>query len=367
MKDEDITSVYIYESHFLQRFWLEFSTIKQFFKKLICQFNEINFFNYSEMYHLIHFIFFLCHMAKFVDYNYIVNLSDYSHLNSNKLYLELYLMEPANFIHKLNSKINFNCLYLTGGIGKLDIYCNIFKLESISYNDDYFIKNKKNNLYLTNIGTTSPINKNSYGEILKEISQLIPDGIIVYFSSNKLLREYVQIWNSQDVFNYILDYKLIFIEEKSPEKLSKIIVNYKKSVSLGRGGLLLISIRNKANLIDGLTEEFSRGIVFIGFPIETNVNKILEFKAEYYRKKSSVITENLLIYDAFKFFSWKIINKIKNSNDKKILVILDDKLINEDNKDFLPSWLKLIIHPENDDDNNNIEDRIKLIKNFLFS
>jgi hypothetical protein len=276
-------------------------------------------------------------------------------------------MEPANFIHKLNSKINFNCLYLTGGIGKLDIYCNIFKLESISYNDDYFIKNKKNNLYLTNIGTTSPINKNFYGEILKEISQLIPDGIIVYFSSNKLLREYVQIWNDQYVFNFILDYKLIFIEEKSPEKLSKIIVNYKKSVSLGRGGLLLISIRNKANLIDGLTEEFSRGIVFIGFPIETNVNKILEFKVEYYRKKSSVITDNLLIYDAFKFFSWKIINKIKNSNDKKILVILDDKLINEDNKDFLPSWLKLIIHPENDDDNNNIEDRIKLIKNFLFS
>ncbi len=366
-KDEDITSVYTYQYDFLERFWLEFSTIKQLFKKLICQFNDIRFFKYSEMYHLIHFIIFLCHMAKFADYNYIVNLSSYSYLNSNKLYLELYLMEPAIFIHKLNTKINFNSLYLTGGIGKLDIYCNIFKLESKSFNDDYFIKNKKNNLYLTNIGTTSPINKNFYGEILKEISQLIPDGIIVYFSSNKLLREYVQIWNDQYVFNFILDYKLIFIEEKDPEKLSKIIVNYKKSVSLGRGGLLLISIRNKANLIDGLTEEFSRGIVFIGFPIETNVNKILEFKVEYYRKKSSVITDNLLIYDAFKFFSWKIINKIKNSNDKKILVILEDKLVNEDNKDFLPSWLKLIIHPENDDDNNNIEDRIKLINHFLFS
>ncbi len=367
-KDEEITSVYSYQYDFLEKFMLEFSTIKQLFKKLICQFNAIRFFKYSEMYHLIHFIIFLCHMAKFVDYNYIVNLSNYSYLNSNKLYLELYLMEPAIFIHELNTKVDFNSLYLTGGIGKLDIYCNIFKLERISYNDDYFIKNKKNNLYLTNIGTTFPINKNFYGERLKEICQLIPDGIIVYFSSNKLLREYVQIWYEQEVFNSILDFKLVFIEEKDPEKLSKIIVNYKKSVSLGRGGLLLISIRNKANLIDGLTEEFSRGIVFIGFPIETNSNKILDYKFEYYRKKLSPENfQNLFIYDAFKFFSWKIVNKIKNSNDKKILVILEDRLLNENNKDFLPNWLKGIIHPENDDDNNNIEDRIKLIKNFLFS
>ncbi len=367
-KEEDITSIYSFQYDFLQKFWLEFSTINQLFKKLISQFNDIRFFNYSEMYHLIHFIFFLCHMGKFADYKYIINLSNYRDLNSNKLYLELYLMEPSNFIQKLNSKINSNSIYLSGGIGKLEIFCNIFKLESISLIDDYYKKKKKNNLFFTSIGTTTPTNKIFYGETLKKISQIIPDGIIVYFSSNKLLREYVQIWYEQEVFNSILDFKLVFIEEKDPEKLSKIIVNYKKSVSLGRGGLLLISIRNKANLIDGLTEEFSRGIVFIGFPIETNSNKILDYKFEYYRKKLSPENfQNLFIYDAFKFFSWKIVNKIKNSNDKKILVILEDRLLNENNKDFLPNWLKGIIHPENDDDNNNIEDRIKLIKNFLFS
>ena len=304
-------------------------------------------------------------MGKFTDYKYIINLSNYRNLNSNKLYLELYLMEPSNFIQKLNTKINNNSIYLSGGIGKLEIFCNIFKLESISLIDDYYKKKKKNNLFFTSIGTTTPTNKIFYGETLKKISQIIPDGIIVYFSSNKLLKEYVEKWNSHDVFNFILDYKLIFIEEKDPIRLSKIIVNYKKSISLGRGGILLISIRNKSFLIDGLLNEFSKGIVFIGFPIETNVNKILEFKVEYYRKLVSVISDEFLKYDAFKLFTLKIINKIYNSLDKKIIVILEDKLLSENNKEFLPNWLKEIIHPEEDDDNNNIEDRIKLIKDFL--
>ena len=365
LKEEEITSIYSFQYDFLQKFWLEFSTIKQLFKKLISQFNDIRFFNYSEMYHLIHFIFFLCHMGKFTDYKYIINLSNYRNLNSNKLYLELYLMEPSNFIQKLNTKINNNSIYLSGGIGKLEIFCNIFKLESISLIDDYYKKKKKNNLFFTSIGTTTPTNKIFYGETLKKISQIIPDGIIVYFSSNKLLKEYVEKWNSHDVFNFILDYKLIFIEEKDPIRLSKIIVNYKKSISLGRGGILLISIRNKSFLIDGLLNEFSKGIVFIGFPIETNVNKILEFKVEYYRKLVSVISDEFLKYDAFKLFTLKIINKIYNSLDKKIIVVLEDKLLSENNKEFLPNWLKEIIHPEEDDDNNNIEDRIKLIKDFL--
>ena len=55
-------------------------------------------------------------------------------------------------------------------------------------------------------------------------------------------------------------------------------------------------------------------------------------------------------------------NKILNSKDKKIIVILNKNFLIP-KCEFLPEWIKNMI--EFEEEINNIDDRIKLISNFL--
>jgi len=87
------------------------------------------------------------------------------------------------------------------------------------------------------------------GDIIIKICCSVPDGVIVYFSSLSLLEAYVCLFNEIGLFNKILDYKLVFIEERNSSRLAGIICNYKNACENGRGGLLMLSSRNKVNLI----------------------------------------------------------------------------------------------------------------------
>ena len=360
-KNETNWSVYTFEYALLNELWIEFRTLKHLYKRLMYQFHEIKYLKYDEMYHLIKFVIFITHMAIFND-GFIMNYSLYADVIPKQFYIEMLLMEPSNFITKNN-----NCIFLSGGIGNIDIFSKITKLKVKNYSDDYFEMHNKSNLLLTNTSNTTQSNPSFYGEMLKKLCVTIPDGIVCYFSSKKLMEDYILKWNEQNVFDFILDYKLIFVEESDSSRLSQILTEYKKSCNSGRGALLLLSMRNKASLLDELYGHYSRGIIFLGFPIETKVNKILDFTMEYHIKQFEIDNEVYMKYDAMKLFSSKIVNKIQNSSDKKILIFLAEKLLSEKVKDYLPLWLRNMIHSEKEEDTNNVDDRIKLIPQFLMN
>ena len=56
-------------------------------------------------------------------------------------------------------------------------------------------------------------------------------------------------------------------------------------------------------------------------------------------------------------------------NDKTILIILEEEnkkfFLSDKYKKYLPTWLKNMIHIEKDDERNNINEKIKLIPEFL--
>ena len=358
---EEQVSVYNWQWFILRELWIDFRTLKHLFKRLIYQFNEIEYLNYANMYHLIHFVQFVNHMALFQE-GFIMHSGS---LQNNEIFLEHILMEPNMILNSFNN--NNNMLYLTGGIGNIATFAKIMNKKFMAFYDDNFTLGIKNNIFLTNTSNTSQSNPAFFGEMLKKICTRIPDGIICYFSSMKLLEDYVRSWHDQKVFDFILDYKLIFIEESNSTRLSAIVTNYKKACLLGRGAVLFLSIRNKASLLDELTGAFSKGIIFLGFPIETKRTKILELKTEYYKKVFDINQIDYLNYDTLKLFTYKIVSKIHNSEDKKIIMILEDRLLSREYKKYLPLWLEQLIHNEHEEDSNNVDDRIQMISNFLLS
>jgi len=121
----------------------------------------------------------------------------------------------------------------------------------------------------------------------------------------------------------------------------------------------------------------ARGIIFIGFPIETKIynfsehNSNQDFKVDYklmlknYKNIHNIEETNFLNYDAVRLFSNKFAETISSSKDKKILVILNEKLQSIHVKKYLPEWISNYIHSDEERKDINSEECLKEIKNFL--
>jgi Rad3-related DNA helicase len=294
-----------------------------------------------------------------VDHGFILASQQYQ--GSNLFFLELFCVEPYLILNKILDNTRY--AFIGSSIGNIKIFESLLK---ITFNEKYtYVDDETENIYLTNVSSTNSKNNSFYGEIIRKLCRNVPDGIICYFSSISLMEYYIKKWNEQDVINSIMNDKLLFIEEQDPIKLTHILVNYKKACDLGRGALLFLSTRNRAALNDIFTDHQSRCIVFIGFPIETKLTKKFEFKLENIKKQFNLDNKEYLNFDTFKLFSTKISEKINNIFDKKVLVILDEKLMSDKLKDYLPEWLKKIMHVDYDKENINTDERLKNIKKFL--
>ena len=373
LKDKrKITSPFKIELEILDKYYIEIKTLEQIYKRLITLFNSMNYYQYDKIYHLLHFIFFICSLSKYNENYFVINFFNMEIGGKNQNAGEFLLLKPSKILEIL--KNSHYVLNLTGGIGEENIIKSYYNFTRMySYEDDNNLSiHYKTNLYLANNTNTTATDTNFYGEIIKMLASSMPDGIICYFGNNNIMNRYIEKWTREreQVFTHILNNKLIFIEEPDSERLSNIIVSYKKTINSGRGGILFLTLNNnKGKYFDSLTGKYSRCIVFIGFPKMDILNNksIYELKRNY-NKITGYENEDIDNFESFKLFASKITNKIEDINDKTIMVILEDKrpfLLSEKYKECLPKWIQKMIHPEKDDERNNINEKIKYIPEFL--
>ena len=366
-------SPYKFKFEFYENYFLEIEILEQIYKRFIILLNNIDYFQYDKIYHLLHFIFFACSLAKNNENYFVVNWFNINEPGEKtKSAAEFLLLKPNQILEILRQ--NHYVLNLTGGIGEESIVKSYYNFERMyQYEDDNHLDMYyKTNLYFANNINTTATETNFYGEILKMLAMNVPDGIICYFGNNKILNEYIGKWTlgREQVFTHVLNNKLIFIEENDSERLSNIIVNYKKAINNGRGAILFLTLNsNKGKYLDSLTGKYSRCIIFIGFPkMDILSNQTVYNLKRNYNKISGYGNDHIDNFESFKLFSAKITNKIEDRNDKTIILILENKisfLFDRRNIECYPKWLKKMISPEDDDERNNINEKIKSIPEFL--
>ena len=55
-------------------------------------------------------------------------------------------------------------------------------------------------------------NIRNYGSLIVELSQIVPDGIVCFFTSYKYMEHMVVKWNEMKILQQVLENKLIYIE-----------------------------------------------------------------------------------------------------------------------------------------------------------
>ena len=79
----------------------------------------------------------------------------------------------------------------------------------------------------------------NYGNLLLDMVQVVPDGLVCFFTSYVYMEYIIASWYEQGLIDKILKYKLIFVETTDSYDTSIALLNYNKACENGRGAILL--------------------------------------------------------------------------------------------------------------------------------
>lgn len=81
----------------------------------------------------------------------------------------------------------------------------------------------------------------NYGNLLIELSRIVPDGLVAFFPSYLYMESIVAAWNDLGMLQELLKYKLVFIETPDSAETSHALENY-RLVSLQRVILIAVGV-----------------------------------------------------------------------------------------------------------------------------
>lgn len=111
---------------------------------------------------------------------------------------------------------------------------------------------------------------NDLGNSIVNICRIVPDGVLVYFTSYFCLEKTIEKWkarvNGQSIWESIITYKEPFSEPKSKLDFSDVISSYGKAIEMKRGAILFAVCRGKASEGLDFSDSKARAVLICGIP-----------------------------------------------------------------------------------------------------
>ncbi|KAF7488119.1 General transcription and DNA repair factor IIH helicase subunit XPD [Sarcoptes scabiei] len=187
--------------------------------------------------------------------------------------------------------------------------------------------------------TLSPRNDISvirnYGILLMEMSSIVPDGIVCFFTSYIYMEQIIASWYEQGIIDSIQKNKLLFIETQDAAETSLALFNYVKACENGRGAVLLSVARGK----------ISEGIDF-----DHHLGRC-------------VIINDFLTFDAMRHAAQCVGRAVRGKTDYGIMCFADKRFQRDDKLKKLPKWIQE--NMKRSVLNLSIEEAVQITKKFL--
>ena len=126
-------------------------------------------------------------------------------------------------------------------------------------------------------------NIRSYGTLLVELSSIVPDGIVCFFTSYKYMEHIIIKWDEMGILQKVRENKLIFIETKDHFETILALENYKQSCDNGRGAVFFSIARGKVSEGVDFAGHYGRCVVMFGIPYQNTLSRNLKIRMQYLR------------------------------------------------------------------------------------
>ena len=78
---------------------------------------------------------------------------------------------------------------------------------------------------------------NNYAHLLTELSAIVPDGMVCFFTSYRYMEEIINAWHKTKMLEQICANKILFIETADMLETSLALQNYRRACDSGRGAI----------------------------------------------------------------------------------------------------------------------------------
>uniref|UniRef100_A0A3Q3MQB5 General transcription and DNA repair factor IIH helicase subunit XPD n=1 Tax=Mastacembelus armatus TaxID=205130 RepID=A0A3Q3MQB5_9TELE len=203
----------------------------------------------------------------------------------------------------------------------------------------------------------------NYGNLLLEMSAVVPDGIVAFFTSYVYMENIVASWYEQGILENIQRNKLIFIETQDAAETSMALEKYQEACENGRGAILLSVARGKVSEGIDFVHHFGRAVIMFGVPYVYTQSRILKARLEYLRDQFQIRENDFLTFDAMRHAAQCVGRAIRGKTDYGLMIFADKRYARADKRGKLPRWIQE--HISDGSLNLTVDEAVQLSKHFL--
>ncbi|XP_038642017.1 general transcription and DNA repair factor IIH helicase subunit XPD [Scyliorhinus canicula] len=203
----------------------------------------------------------------------------------------------------------------------------------------------------------------NYGNLLLEMSAIVPDGIVSFFTSYHYMENIVASWYEQGILENIQRNKLIFIETQDAAETSVALDKYQEACENGRGAILLSVARGKVSEGIDFVHHYGRAVIMFGVPYVYTQSRILKARLEYLRDQFQIRENDFLTFDAMRHAAQCVGRVIRGKTDYGLMIFADKRFARADKRGKLPRWIQEHITDSNL--NLTVDEAVQISKHFL--
>lgn len=177
----------------------------------------------------------------------------------------------------------------------------------------------------------------NFGEVLLELSEVVPDGILAVFPDIVTLETYIIKWNESGALYRMLENKLVLIETIGTHQ--KILKNFKKACECGRGAILLAVARDKCVKKMNQFGKYLKCTLIFGIPQNGILSRVLKTRLVYLREKCGVDESDYLNFDAMRIAVAAAGQGLRAGCIKQSIIFVDRRYESSLKKQRIPLWI----------------------------
>ncbi|CAD6208027.1 GSCOCG00010302001-RA-CDS [Cotesia congregata] len=187
----------------------------------------------------------------------------------------------------------------------------------------------------------------SLGRTILNFSNLIPDGLLVFFPSYPIMKKCVEDWQQAGLWSSLVSKKPVFIEPQGKDTFNAVISEFYGKIKApeSRGAIFLAVCRGKVSEGLDFSDDYGRAVLVTGLPYPPMMDPRVLLKQRYLDEIRKKNKEGLTGGQWYQLEASRAVNQavgriIRHIGDYGAIILCDTRFNSPQFKEHLSKWLK---------------------------
>jgi len=247
--------------------------------------------------------------------------------------LEYRCLDPGLAIEPVVKEAS-GAIIMSGTLSPLTLFAEVIGLPEAQTGTYSAIARRENVRLLLDTSVTTMFSERSdemamsYGRRIAEVSERIPNGILVFFTQRALMLRTLALWRETGIIagsgrRLFLGKRPIFVEGENAERNRGVVEEYKRAARSEDGAVLFAAFRGRNAEGSNFPDEEARGVFLVGVPYADYHDPVVRAQIEYFNRRKAGLGRRWYTMDAFRAANQAIGRGIRHREDWCTFILMD--------------------------------------------